>query len=184
MVLSCRTLRSLLRLPAVTRTGRRFLSLLAGLGTVAAVVAVVMTSTGQAAEAAPIAKSARMSGPAAQVLALTNAQRAKAGCKPLHADPRLTRAAQQHSEDMANRSYFSHTSRGGQSWASRQIRAGWSSERTGGENIARGVPNARTVMNGWMHSPPHRKNILNCEFTTIGVGYESDGDYWTQDFGY
>jgi uncharacterized protein YkwD len=39
-------------------------------------------------------------------------------------------------------------------------------------------------MNVWMHSPPHRKNILSCEFTTIGIGYYPNGHYWTQDFGY
>lgn len=132
------------------------------------------------------AKSSRshLSGPAAQVLALTNAQRSKAGCRPLSVDSTLTRVAQQHSVDMARRGYFSHTDPGGHTWEQRQITAGFSSERTGGENIARGPDSAREVMNGWMNSPPHRRNILECRFTTIGIGYTSNGNYWTQDFGY
>jgi uncharacterized protein YkwD len=128
--------------------------------------------------------SSHLNGPAAQVLALTNAQRSKAGCRPLAVDSRLTRVAQQHSTDMARRSYFSHTDPSGHTWEQRQVSAGWSANRTGGENIARGPSDARTVMNGWMSSPPHRQNILDCQFTTIGVGYSPRGDYWAQDFGY
>jgi uncharacterized protein YkwD len=125
-----------------------------------------------------------MSGPAAQVLALTNAQRVKYGCPPLRADSRLTRVAQHHSEEMAEQHFFSHTDPDGQTFSKRQISAGYSSEKTGGENIARGIPNARTVVRGWMNSPPHRKNILKCSYTTIGVGYEPHGRYWVQEFGY
>lgn len=129
-------------------------------------------------------RSAGMSGPAAQVLALTNAQRVKHGCSPLHADSVLTRVAQRHSENMAEEHFFSHTDPSGRTFGKRQTSAGYSSEKTGGENIARGIPNAKTVVRGWMNSPPHRKNILNCRYTTIGVGYEAQGKYWTQEFGY
>lgn len=125
-----------------------------------------------------------MSGPAAQVLALTNAQRTKHGCSPLRVDSRLTRVAQQHSEEMADDGYFSHSSASGRSFSQRQISAGYSADKTGGENIARGYPDAKTVMRIWMNSPPHRENILECQFTTIGIGYESKGNFWTQEFGY
>jgi uncharacterized protein YkwD len=128
--------------------------------------------------------SSQLRGPTAQVLALTNAQRSKAGCRALSVDATLTRVAQQHSVDMARRSYFSHTAPGGHTWEQRQITSGFSAGRTGGENIARGPNSAREVMTGWMNSPPHRRNILNCGFTTIGIGYTAKGNYWTQDFGY
>ena len=36
----------------------------------------------------------------------------------------------------------------------------------------------------WMDSEGHRRNILNCDITAIGVGVNSDGWYWTQNFGY
>jgi uncharacterized protein YkwD len=39
-------------------------------------------------------------------------------------------------------------------------------------------------MNAWMNSPEHRRNILNCSFRFIGVGYNSDGEFAVQDFGY
>ena len=123
-------------------------------------------------------------GPAAEVLSLTNEQRSKAGCHALTVDTDLTRVAQQHSSDMARRSYFSHTDQGGNTWEKRQISSGFSAEKTGGENIARGPSSAEEVMNGWMHSPEHRRNILDCRFTTIGIGYTAKGNYWTQDFGY
>lgn len=55
-----------------------------------------------------------------------------------------------------------------------------------GENIAYGYPTAASVMNGWMHSEGHRKNILNKKFTRIGLGLARTQDgtrYWVQDFG-
>jgi uncharacterized protein YkwD len=53
------------------------------------------------------------------------------------------------------------------------------------ENIGRGYVSAEEAVRGWLDSPDHRKNILNCEFRTIGVGVVSgpDGPWWTQDFG-
>lgn len=123
-----------------------------------------------------------LSGPAAQVVALTNARRTAAGCKPLKVDPRLNRSAQRHSEDMAGEGFFSHTDPDGDGFADRERAAGY--KATGGENIARGYSSASQVMKIWMNSPPHRENILRCSFTTIGVGYVAKGAYWTQNFGY
>ena len=56
----------------------------------------------------------------------------------------------------------------------------------GGENVAQGQSNPHAVMTAWMDSPPHRANILNAEFKTLGVGVElgGSGPYWTQNFGY
>jgi uncharacterized protein YkwD len=116
-----------------------------------------------------------------QVFALVNQARARAGCNPLTDDPRLDQAAQQHSDDMANRGYFSHTTPEGVTFDQREIAAGYPSP--GGENIAAGYQSAQAVMNGWMNSPGHRANILNCGFVAIGVGLDTNGWYWTQDFG-
>jgi uncharacterized protein YkwD len=55
-----------------------------------------------------------------------------------------------------------------------------------GENIAFNYPDDNSVMIAWMNSPEHRANILNPNFTQIGVGiaYDSKGEpYYTQDFG-
>jgi uncharacterized protein YkwD len=42
------------------------------------------------------------------------------------------------------------------------------------------------VVDGWMHSPPHKLNLLAKDFRTIGVGLHisADGHRWTQNFGY
>ncbi|WP_344425862.1 CAP domain-containing protein [Pseudonocardia ailaonensis] len=121
------------------------------------------------------------SGPAAQVVALTNQARAAAGCGALRTDPRLTQAAQGHSADMAARNYFAHDSQDGRSFADRIEAAGYPSP--GAENIAMGQPTAQAVVTAWMNSPGHRRNIEDCSLTTIGVGLDTDGMYWTQDFG-
>ena len=54
--------------------------------------------------------------------------------------------------------------------------------RAAGENIAMGYGTPQAVVDGWMNSPGHRANILNANFTQIGVGYVADGNYWTQLF--
>jgi uncharacterized protein YkwD len=117
-----------------------------------------------------------------QVVTLVNAARAKSGCGPLTVDRDLTKAAQGHSTDMAKRRYFDHTTPEGVGFAERIVEAGY--ETPGAENIARGQTSATQVMNSWMESDGHRANILNCQLTTIGVGLDKDGWYWTQNFGY
>ena len=123
--------------------------------------------------------------PEAQVLALVNEQRAKAGCAALTGDPRLAAAARGHSADMAARGYFDHSTPEGVDPGTRITRAGyaWSAY---GENIAMGQPDAASVMTAWMNSSGHRANILNCGFRDLGVGLAYDAGhrpYWTQDFG-
>ncbi|MFH8283372.1 CAP domain-containing protein [Streptomyces antibioticus] len=122
---------------------------------------------------------------AAEVVALTNRERAAAGLRPLAVDARLTTAAQAHCADMVARRFYSHTSpEGGQPW-DRTAAAG-SPLRTVGENIACGQRTAAEVVEGWMNSPGHRANILKPAFTHIGVGFAGggpSGTYWTQLFG-
>ncbi|MGW1072718.1 sigma-70 family RNA polymerase sigma factor [Streptomyces sp. NPDC002537] len=120
----------------------------------------------------------------AQVTALVNAERAKAGCSPVTENATLDRAAQGHSDDMAARSFFDHTNPDGAGPGERITAAGyrWS---TYGENIAYGQQDPASVMDSWMHSDGHRRNILNCSFKEIGVGvnHAPGGPRWTQVFG-
>lgn len=118
----------------------------------------------------------------AQVFSLVNQYRAQAGCAPMTEDSRLDSAAQSHSVDMADNDYFSHTTPSGVSFEQREMAAGYPSP--GGENIAKGYGSVQQVMTAWMNSSGHRVNILNCQFTTIGIGLDTNGWYWTQDFGY
>lgn len=119
---------------------------------------------------------------AQQVVALVNEARDLAGCKPLKVDDRVVEAARGHSTDMAERDYFSHTTPEGVGFAERMRAAGYPSP--GGENIAKGQRSAEQVMNSWMNSDGHRRNILNCGFTTIGVGLDTRAWTWTQNFGW
>ncbi|MFD5828152.1 CAP domain-containing protein [Lentzea sp. NPDC060358] len=115
------------------------------------------------------------------VLALVNQARAAKGCGALVIDDRITTAAQAHSTDMASKKYFSHTSQDGRTFDVRMKEAGY--PRPGGENIAQGYRTPAQVMDGWMKSQGHRENIENCSFTTMGVGLDTRGNYWTQNFG-
>ncbi|WP_370932996.1 CAP domain-containing protein [Amycolatopsis sp. cg13] len=119
---------------------------------------------------------------AGQVISLVNDERSKAGCDPVTEESHLDKAAQGHSDDMSNRDYFSHDTPEGESFADRITAAGYS--KPGAENIAKGATSADQVMQMWMNSSGHRKNILNCSLTKLGVGVATDGWYWTQDFGY
>jgi uncharacterized protein YkwD len=117
-----------------------------------------------------------------QVFTLVNQQRQQAGCSAFTEDSRLDTAAQGHSTDMATQHYFDHTTPAGVTFDKRETAAGYPSP--GGENIAMGQTSAQQVMTDWMNSPGHRANILNCQFTAIGIGLDTNGWYWAQDFGY
>ena len=91
-----------------------------------------------------------------QVVELVNVQRARNGLQPLSLDAELCRFARVKSQDMHDNRYFDHTS------------------------PTYGSPEA--VVNAWMNSSGHRANILSTKYTTLGVGFVSDGGYWTQWF--
>lgn len=118
----------------------------------------------------------------AQVVALVNQFRAEAGCGPVSTNAQLTDAAQKHASDMSARDYFSHDTPEGVTFDQRIRAAGY--DKPGAENIAKGASTAAQVMDMWMNSPGHRRNILNCDLNALGVGLDRDGDYWVQDFGY
>ncbi|MFF5104966.1 CAP domain-containing protein [Streptomyces sp. NPDC000134] len=146
------------------------------------------TSPSRAATEQPAAPPAAASGQAtsaeAEVLRLVNEERAKAGCTPVTADGALAELAESFSRAMAAQGFFDHTDPSGATPWDRAEAAGISN--LGGENIARGQADAQAVMDAWMNSEGHRANILNCDFTTLGVGVQfgSGGPWWTQDFGY
>jgi uncharacterized protein YkwD len=136
---------------------------------------------------APSTAPAPSGGVTTQVVTLTNAERAKAGCGPLAVNSTLTAVAQAHSQDMATHNYFDHNSQDGRSPFDRMTAAGYQFS-TAAENIAAGQRTAPDVMTSWMNSPGHKANILNCALHQIGVGYATSsssqyGVYWTQDFG-
>jgi len=109
-------------------------------------------------------------------LCLLNAERRRRGLRPLRRDRRLELAASRHARDMDARNYFDHTSRSGASFVDRIRRTGYlrgARRWTVGENIAWGTGSMATpseIMEAWMDSPGHRRNILQTRFREIGVG--------------
>lgn len=116
-----------------------------------------------------------------EVIALTNQERAKQGLPPLKQNWELSRVARYKSEDMSDKNYFSHTS---PTYGSPfdMIKNFGISHSAAAENIAQGQRTAAEVVKAWMNSSGHRANILNGTYTEIGVGYDPDGNYWTQMF--
>lgn len=116
-----------------------------------------------------------------QVVDLTNKEREKAGLKALKADTELSKVARAKSKDMADNGYFDHNS---PTYGSPfdMMKSFGISYKTAGENIAQGQKTPEEVVEAWMNSQGHRENILNPEYTNIGVGYVENGNYWTQQF--
>ncbi|GMA65144.1 CAP domain-containing protein [Alicyclobacillus fastidiosus] len=119
-----------------------------------------------------------------QVVNLVNQERQKNGVAPLTISQSLDNVAQTKAQDMINENYFDHTSPKYGSPFNMMTTFGIHYTYAG-ENIAAGQPDAATVMQDWMNSPGHRANILNPNYTEIGVGEVhggSYGTYWVQEF--
>ena len=143
-----------------------------------------------AARARPLAHAARGCAPAAgllrtrhsvlrsqrRLLCLMNRTRARFGLRALHTNRCLHRVAARHAHDMVNRRYFAHTTPNGWDPGRRARASGYVPRAAAwlvGENIAWGVAGAARpnwVVRAWMHSPPHRHNILSRHFRDVGIG--------------
>lgn len=124
-----------------------------------------------------------MSADESRIVQLTNAERAKTGAAALRVNSDLTRLARMKSQDMVRLNYFSHQS---PTYGSPfdMMKANGITYMYAGENIAN-YPSADGAMQGWMNSPGHRANILNPNFTEIGVGGAAKGNgnsIYTQEF--
>ncbi|MTH53128.1 hypothetical protein GKZ89_06855 [Bacillus mangrovi] len=127
------------------------------------------------------AKSGALSEFEQQVVELTNQEREKQGLKPLAVDEEVSKVAKEKSADMQKNNYFDHNSPtyGSPFDMMKQFGVDY---KTAGENIAMGQKSPEEVVQAWMDSEGHRKNIMNPEFTHIGVGHVEEGNYWTQQF--
>jgi uncharacterized protein YkwD len=104
-------------------------------------------------------------------LCLLNDIRRDQGLRPLRENDRLDLASQRHTNAMIADRFFAHGNFVGRIRAVRYLDGtrGW----TVGENIAWGswdYATPKSIVRGWMHSPPHRANILNGRFREIGIG--------------
>lgn len=117
-----------------------------------------------------------------ETLKIVNRERLSNGAKPISMFKKLQSATDVRKEEVAT--YFAHERPNGKSCFTvldekNIVYFG------AGENIAAGHRNPAEVMNGWMNSPGHRRNILNSSYTHIGIGYCPQGGYgtsWVQMF--
>jgi uncharacterized protein YkwD len=111
-----------------------------------------------------------------RLLCLMNRTRARFGLRALRTNRCLHRVAARHAHDMVNRRYFAHTTPNGWDPGRRARASGYVPRAAAwlvGENIAWGVASAarpRWVLQAWMHSPPHRHNLLSRHFRDVGIG--------------
>lgn len=119
-----------------------------------------------------------------EVLRLTNIERVKVGAVALQANTKLSEVATLKSEDMINNNYFSHSSPVYGSPFEMMASFGLTFSKAA-ENIAWGQRTPEEVVTAWMNSEGHKKNILNGDYTHIGIGVAKDSSgryYWTQMF--
>jgi uncharacterized YkwD family protein len=116
---------------------------------------------------------------ATQVFNLVNQERSNAGLNTLTNNSALESMALVKAKDMYNNNYFDHNS---PSYGSpfNMMKSFGIQYTYAGENIAKGQRSPQEVMTSWMNSPGHRQNILNPNFTKIGVAYYN-GE-WVQEF--
>ena len=127
----------------------------------------------------PSTSGYQLSASEQQMVDLVNQERAKAGVAALKVDTELSRVARIKSQDMKDNNYFSHTS---PTYGSpfEMMKSFGIKYRAAGENLAKhgSVESAHV---GLMNSEGHKKNILNTNFTHIGIGIV-DNRYYTQMF--
>jgi hypothetical protein len=113
---------------------------------------------------------------AVQLMRATNEDRAQQGLGPLKWDPALARAAQRHAEWMIRQGggSLSHQYAGEADLVTRVGQAG-AHFRVVAENLAV-APTPAAVETEWMHSPPHRRNILDARLNEIGIGLIRQGN--------
>lgn len=103
----------------------------------------------------------------------------------LRRDSALDEVARTHSRDMARRRYLSHTNPEGLNPIGRLQQGGVAGFAMAGENVGmtnRADPN-REILDGWLASPVHRKNLMAPAFNATGVGVATAADgtlYYTQ----
>lgn len=140
-------------------------------------VLVAISATG----AAPSPTAAADLGPAAaetELLRLLNAERAKAGLVALRVDSRLTAIARARSQDMATKSYFSHTQPDGRNVFDLLNAAGvkWygAGEIIAWNNWPTLADSAAQARNQWMGSTGHRKIVMSTGYNYVGLGLAID----------
>lgn len=110
-----------------------------------------------------------------EVLKIINGYREEGGLEPLVLDDKLTTVACARAEEIAWSGRFSHYRPNNRFFSSILKDAGIT-KGSAGENIARGYATPEAVCAAWKDSETHYENIMNPEFTRIGIGVAADPD--------
>jgi uncharacterized protein YkwD len=97
----------------------------------------------------------------------------------LQFNQRLGQAAMRHACDMVANDFFDHRGSDG-STSQRRVQAAGYRDCIVAENLAWGYPQSRQIIDGWMKSPGHRRNMLHPRIEEFGVGITQGpkGPYW------
>ena len=119
---------------------------------------------------------------------LLNRYREQKGLRPLSMDKKLQQAAQWMSDDMAAKDYLSHEDSKGRDPFKRMAAFGYNYSTDKAENVAAGQNTAAEVLESWQSSKSHNRNMLDPQFTVIGIGFSyrkmsKYGWYWATSFG-
>jgi uncharacterized protein YkwD len=105
-----------------------------------------------------------------QVYSLINAYRKEQGRQPMTVNPMLEQSARAKLYDMILEHYWSHNDKNGvEPW--HFLKEQGYKYTFAGENLAHGFTSAQTLVDGWKASPGHNKNLLDTNFTEMGLSY-------------
>jgi uncharacterized protein YkwD len=150
------------------------------IGGLATLLAVAGLACGGGSPTSPSSAPSAASVESRSAQLINEARRAE-GLAALPVDPLLSDIARRHSEDMRDRGYFGHVDPNGHGFSDRLIEGGVAFSLVG-ENLARvgSSPDpASLAHDAFLGNPGHRANMLNPEFTEVGVGVaRSSSTYW------
>jgi len=104
-----------------------------------------------------------------KIVALTNNLRQSMSLGQLQENGQLNQAALSKAQDMLVNEYFAHISPDNKSLRTWLLQSGYAF-KVAGENLAVGFPDADSVFEAWKKSPTHYANIIDPDYTEIGVG--------------
>lgn len=123
-----------------------------------------------------------------RVLELVNNERIKAGVPPVRINNQLSESAHDYAQYLGEARFFGHVGPDGSTLVTRNTRAGYKDALWMGENIAAGYFSAESAVAAWMQSLPHRSNMLDPNFSEVGISCvvvkgSPYACYWVQEYG-
>jgi uncharacterized protein YkwD len=140
---------------------------------------LALSFVGTTAAASNCVAPANVNQLATEIAAGLNQSRRANGEAPLRFNRQLGQAAMVHACDMLENNVFDHQGSDGSNSQARVQNAGYD-DCIVAENIAWGYPRSEQIVNGWLNSPGHRRNMLHPRIEEFGVGITQGpkGPYW------